>query len=323
MTAQPRTVISESLLPAAVELLAAKGPVHLDPGLHAKPAELARLLAGAEALVVRNQTRVTEELLAQAPALKVVGRLGVGLDNLDLPALARRGVAATWAPGMNATSVAEYVLGAMLSLVRRFGPLTTQLVEGSWNRDAGLGLELHGKQLGLIGAGDIGGRVASRARAFGMRVVAADPVLTPASYAAQELGVVPVELGELLATSDFVSLHAPLGPQTHHLLREETLSQLGRGAFVINTARGGLIDEAALAAALSRGDLAGAALDVREHEPPGPDDPLASLQNVILTPHVAGRTHESEERVALAVATDVARVLDGRKPLHPVPLPTA
>lgn len=311
-------LISEAMVEETLKAFEGVARATYQPELHKDRAALLMGVAEADALIVRNATRVDAELIAHAPNLRVVGRLGVGLDNLDLVALAQRDIPVTWAVGMNAVSVAEFVMGAVLTFARRYSVVSAEVQAGRWNRQAGIGFELHGKRLGLVGAGDIGSRLARRAEAFGMSVTAHDPVLTGGSYAVQELGVKPASLEEVLRTADFVSLHAPLLPSTRHLIRSETLALMKEGSYLINTSRGGLVDEAALAEALEGGRLAGAALDVRAVEPPGADDPLRRLPNVILTPHVAGRTFESELRVSRHIVEDVMRVLRGEPPLTPV-----
>lgn len=308
-------VVSEYVDPGALELLRAHHPVHYDPELYRHPGRLAKALLEAEALIVRNQTQVNLALLTHAPKLKVVGRVGVGLDNLDLALLRERGILVTWAPGTNAISVAEYVLGVMLEASRRFAAISGRLHQGEWDRQAAIGRELYGKVLGIVGLGDIGGRLAKRALALGMRVLATDPVIHDSTFAVQEYQVGRTDLATLLRESDFVSLHAPLLPSTRHLINAETLALMKPGAYLINTARGGLIDEAALAEALKQGKLAGAALDVRQHEPPGENDPLRGLPNVLLTPHIAGVTVEANQRASLHIAQDILRVLSGERPL--------
>lgn len=318
-TAKYRVVISESIFEDALVELREVAELHYDPDLYRNREALGRALSRADALIVRNQTRVDEALLAQTPRLRVVGRLGVGLDNLDREALRARGVVLTWSPGSNAVSVAEYVMGAMLLSARRFVGVAAETRQGQWNRFAAVGTELRGKHLGIIGLGDIGSRLARRAQAFGMTVLAHDPALHPDHFALQEFGVFLADLESVLQTSDFISLHAPLTPATRHLLGARTLELVKPGATLINTARGGLIDEQALVAALQRGRLAGAVLDVREQEPPEEDDPLRELPNVILTPHVAGVTEESNRRTSFRVVRDVLRVLLGTPPLSRAP----
>jgi D-3-phosphoglycerate dehydrogenase len=306
-------------MPHAVELLRAVGETTYDPTLWKEAPRLRERLAQCQALVVRNQTQVSADLLAHAPALKVVGRLGVGLDNLDLESLRSRGVTVVTGGSANAISVAEYALAAMLALSRKLTAADHNTKQGQWDRATfGAGGELFGKTLGLIGLGDIGARVAKRAEAFGMRLIAHDPLITPNHFAGAELGIALLPLADVLRESDVVSLHVPLLPATKHLLNAERLAQMKPSAILINTSRGGIVDEAALADALRNGALGGAALDVREQEPPGPADPLAHCDNVLLTPHIAGLTAESQQRVCTAVAQDVVRVLRGERPLFAV-----
>lgn len=314
-----KIVVSEHFHPEALALLQNSATVYYDAELFKDRDTLKRELTDADGLVVRNGTRVDADLLERAKALKVVGRLGVGLDNLALDELKARDITVTWAPGANAVSVAEYVMGAMLDLSRRFSSISATVHGGVWDRQGAIGAELYSKTLGIVGLGDIGSRLAKRAAAFGMNLLASDPVVHDNSFAVQEYGLELVELSELLERADFVSLHAPLLPSTKHLINAETLASLKPTAYLINTARGGLVDEHALAAALRQGKLAGAALDVREDEPPGDDDPLRGLENVLLTPHIAGVTEASNRRVCLHVANDVLRVLNGAAPLSRAP----
>ena len=314
-----KIIVSEHLPPEALALLQSAATVYYDADLFRNRDLLKEQLTDADALVVRNGTRVDADLLESAKTLKVVGRLGVGLDNLALDELKARGVTTTWAPGANAVSVAEYVLGAMLELSRRFSSISAAVHGGVWDRQGAIGFELYGKTLGIVGLGDIGSRLAKRAAAFGMKLLASDPVVHDNSFAVQEYGIELFELKELLERADFVSLHAPLLPSTKHLVNAETLALFKPSAYLINTARGGLVDEQALANALKQGKLAGAALDVRESEPPGDNDPLRGLPNIVLTPHIAGVTEASNLRVSLHVVNDVLRVLKGSAPLSRVP----
>ncbi len=314
-----KIVVPEHVHDEAISLLKEHAEVLYDPQLYQNEDALASALESAAALIVRNKTFVGPDLLAGAPELKVVGRVGVGLDNLDLQALRERGVVATWAPGTNAVSVAEYVIGAILEFARRFATVSASLHRGEWDRQGAIGGEIFGKTLGIVGLGDIGTRLAHRAQAFGMKVLATDPAIHDGSLGVQEFGVQRVELDELLQASDFVSLHAPLTDGTRDLVNASTLARMKPSAFLVNTARGGLVDEGALAEALRDGRLAGAALDVRVSEPPAEDDPLRGLANVILTPHVAGVTRESMRRASLHVANDVLRVLEGERAVSVVP----
>ncbi|MFE3836126.1 hydroxyacid dehydrogenase [Pseudogemmobacter sonorensis] len=274
-----------------------------DPGLVERRADLLRALPGAKALIVRNHTRVDAELLAAGAQLRAVGRLGVGLDNIDLAACRARGVAVFPATGANDISVAEYVISSAMVLMRGIHAMPSRLADGDWARNALMnGREICGKHLGLVGFGAIARETAKRALAMGMRVSAFDPHVAPGDAAWSPGGgrVAPRTLDEVLAASDVLSLHVPLTAATRHMIGSEALARMKPEAIVINAARGGVIDEAALAAALRAGRLAGAALDVFETEPPPPEDTarFRGLGNVILTPHIAGLSRESNRRVS-------------------------
>ena len=262
----------------------------------------------------KNLHSVDEDLLRHAPSLRVVGRLGVGLDNLDLPALRSRGVTVVAGGDASAIAVAEYTIAAMLALVRMLPAADASTKAGGWERQRFTGSELRGKALGLIGLGGVGMRVARRAAAFDMRLLAHDPARNPGDAELTALGIALVSLDSLLSESDFVSIHVPLIESTRNLVDARALGLMRSTAYLINSSRGGIVDEAALAAALSSGRITGAALDVRCSEPPGRDDPLAGLSNVLLTPHIAGLTQESQDTISANVARDVIRVLGGELP---------
>lgn len=314
-------VVAELIWAEGLRILATAGPTRYDPDLWRRPDDLAAGLAGARALVVRNRTRVDAALLDAAPRLRVVGRLGAGLDNIDLAACRARGVGVVHAPGANAVSVAEMTIGLLLALARKIPGADASVRAGGWDREAFSGVELAGKDLGILGFGRIGRLVAERARAFGLRIATSHPRLTPGDPGLQRVGARLVGLEELLGAADALTVHLPLTPQTRGLLGRRELALMKPAAFLVQVGRGGVVDEAALADALEGGRLAGAALDVRESEPPAAGDPvaarLARLWNVILTPHVAGLTTESQRRVCVEVAQDVARVLAGEGPRHP------
>src|SRR5712692_6185060 len=259
-------------------------------------------IADADALIVRSSTKVTAELLDQAKKLRTVGRAGVGVDNIDLEAATKRGVLVMSTPGGNAVSVAEHTFALLLALARQVPRLDKAIHEGRWEKSSAAGTEVRGKTLGLIGLGRIGTEVAVRAEAFDMRVLAYDPYISEA--AAREVSVELVPLEKLLAESDFVSLHTALSPTTQNLISAANIQKMKKGARLINTARGELIDEAALAEALKGGKLAGAAVDVFAEEPPK-NSPLVGLPNVIATPHVAGSTTEAQEEVGTQVAVQI------------------
>lgn len=259
-------------------------------------------IADADALIVRSATKVTADLLEKGRRLRVVGRAGVGVDNIDLDACTTRGILVMSTPGGNAVSVAEHTFALLLALARQVPRLDKAMHEGKWEKSSAAGTEVRGKTLGLIGLGRIGSEVALRADAFDMRVLGYDPYISEAAAKEAQVELVPLE--KLLAESDFVSLHTALSPATHNLISAATLAQMKKGARIINAARGELVDEAALADALKSGHIAGAALDVFVEEPPK-SAALTGLPNVIATPHVAGSTTEAQEEVGTQVAVQV------------------
>jgi (S)-sulfolactate dehydrogenase len=308
-----RIVISEFMDAPAVELLGAHHATHYDRDLVDRRDELKARLADADALIVRNRTLVNAELLAAAPRLAVVGRLGVGLDNIDVAHCAQRGVLVIPATGANALAVAEYVIGTAMLLLRGAYLSSADVAAGRWPRNAlSSGRELAGKTLGIVGFGGIGRLTARLARALGMRVIGFDAQLPSGDPNWTDEGVEPRTLDALLAKSDVLTLHVPLLPATRHLIDAPRIAAMKRGAIVINTSRGGVVDEAAVAAALHSGHLGGAALDVFETEPLPAGSPLAGCPNLILTPHVAGVTAESNERVSSMIAERVIAALAGR-----------
>lgn len=302
-------LVSEFMLDEALALLREAMPVTYDPELHRKPALLRRLLASASAWIVRNQSPVRDEFLAAAPRLRVVGRLGAGLDNIDQAALARLGIRLCLAEGANALSVAEWVLAYLCHVSKPLLAADHHVRAGGWERLAFGGFELAGKTLALVGFGAIGKRVAFRARALGLRLLAYDPYLPRHDATARDLDVTVTDLDPCLREADFLSIHCPLTPETHGLIDLVALRRMRPEAHLINTARGGIVDEGALAKALADGTIAGAWLDVRESEPPPKPDPLAALPNCLLTPHCTGLTREARQRVDLMVARAVLAAL--------------
>lgn len=281
----------------AVELFGLKGET------------LGAALARADAVIVRSATRITKAVLERVDCLRVIGRAGVGVDNIDVEAATARGIAVLNAPSGNTISAAELAFALLLALVRHIPAADRSMRAGEWNRKLG-GTELHGKTLGLVGAGRIGSAVAERARAFGMTVLAYDPFL-PAERA-RSLSIEPCSLEDLLRRADVVSLHVPLTDATQGLLDAGRLALMKPGAVLINAARGGIVDETALILALEEGRLAGAAFDVFSQEPLPADHPLRSLQNAVLTPHLGAATLEAQENVAVEIAAAVrAALVDG------------
>ena len=303
-------VISEFMDQAAIDAILRGRDVLYDPTLVDDKDRLYAALADCRALIVRNRTQVRAPLIDAAPRLKVVGRLGVGLDNIDVDACAARKIIVRPASGANDLSVAEYVITAALLLRRRAWYATSRLAAGEWPRMELIGGELSGARLGLIGYGAIARLTATKAAALGMTVAAFDPFLPP-DHAAW-LNVARQSFEEILSSCDVVSLHTPLTPQTRRMLDGAALRRMRSGAILINAARGGIVDESALAAALSGGHLGGAALDVFETEPltPAAAAVFKGIPNLILTPHIAGVTEESNVRVSDVTARAVIAALD-------------
>ena len=302
-------VICEFMDQAAVAGLADEFDVLYDPNLVDRADDLALAVADARALIVRNRTQVRGALLEAAGALQVVGRLGVGLDNIDLEACERRGVAVHPATGANDAAVAEYVITTALLLLRDAYAAGTDVIAGTWPRQRCMGREIGGKVLGLVGFGGIARQTAQRARALGMHVMAHDPFVAATDAAWRD--VERSELGELLTQADVVSLHLPLTDGTRGLFDAHKIARMKQGAVLVNTARGGIVDEDALVESLRAGHLAGAALDVFESEPVSAASGarFAGIGNLVLTPHIAGVTQESNVRVSAVTADNVRRVL--------------
>jgi (S)-sulfolactate dehydrogenase len=304
-----RILITEFMDAPAVAQLQQAHEVRYDPQMVDQPEAMLHAAADVDALIVRNRTQVRGALLQALARCKVVGRLGVGLDNIDVAACEARGMQVIPATGANALSVAEYVIGTAMLLLRGAYQSQAAMVQGQWPRNAlSSGREIHGKTLGLIGYGSIGQLTARLAQGLGMRVQAHDALMAADHPAFSSTGVQAVDLDTLLASSDVISLHVPLLPSTQHLLNAARLAQVKPGAIVINSARGGVVDEAAVVAALRSGHLGGAALDVFEQEPLKSGQLFADCPNLILTPHIAGVSLESNERVSELIARKVLEV---------------
>ena len=302
-----RVVIADRVADTGLELLAATPELEVVNCAGRPREELERALGGAAALVVRSETRVTAELLTRAPQLRVIARAGTGVDNIDVHAATRRGVAVMNTPGANTVSAAEHAMGLLLALVRHIPWAAEAMRRGEWDRKRFEGRELRGKTIGIVGLGRIGGHVTKLARAFGMTVLGHDPYLS--LERAAELQVKLVPLDQLLRQADVVTLHVAHTEQTHHLINAERLKLMQPTAVLVNTARGELVDEAALAAALSEKRIAGAAIDVFAVEPLPADAPLRRLERVILTPHLAASTAEAQERVSIEICGAVRDAL--------------
>lgn len=311
-----KILVTEPLEQGGMELLRKHAEVDLRK--NPTPAELAEIIDNYDALVVRSRTQVTRELLSRCNKLKVVGRAGTGVDNIDVDAATERGIVVVNAPAGNSNAVAEQTIAMILMLARRLYQAVASLKAGRWEKSALQGFEVKGKVLGLVGLGRIGSLVAAKAKGLEMRVIAFDPY-TPPERAASS-GIDLMSLDEVLRRSDFVSIHAPLTPETSRLINKDKLCLMKPTAYIVNCARGGIIDEADLKAALAAKTIAGAALDVFEVEPVT-DMELISLPNLIATPHLGASTIEAQESVSLDVAQSVIDVLEGRLPSSPVNMP--
>jgi D-3-phosphoglycerate dehydrogenase len=301
----PKVLISDELSPSALAIFQERGiDVEMRTGL--KPEALKAIIGDYDGLAIRSATKVTKEILEAAHALKVVGRAGIGVDNVDIPAATARGVVVMNTPFGNSITTAEHAIAMMFALARDIPQASASTRAGKWEKSRFMGVELTGKVLGVIGCGNIGSIVADRALGLKMRVVAYDPFLTPERATA--LGVEKVELNDLLARADFITLHTPLTDQTRNVIDAKALARAKPGVRIINCARGGLIDEAALRDALASGRVAGAGLDVFAVEP-AKENPLFALDQVICTPHLGASTTEAQENVALQVAEQMADFL--------------
>ncbi len=310
-----KILIAEPLAPAAIDLLRAQPDWNV---VVADPKTYAAHLSDTDALLVRSAVKVTKEVVAAAPKLRVIGRAGVGVDNVDLPAATEAGVLVMNTPGGNAVSVAEHTLALMLSMARAVPQASASTKSGKWEKKKFLGNELRGKALGIVGLGAIGREVVKRARPFEMRIIGHDPYIS--SQSARDLGIELVTLPELYRQSDYITLHVALTPETDHMLNSEAFAQMKDGVRIVNCARGELIDPSALEAAVLNGTVGGAGLDVFETEPPG-DVSLLKLEPIVATPHIAGSTEEAQEIVGIRIVEQVVEYLKSGVALNAVNMP--
>ena len=317
-----RVLVADPIAEAGINRL--REHAEVDVELKQSPAALVGRIADYDALIVRSETRVDARVIDAGSRLKVIGRAGAGVDNIDVDAATRAGVLVVNAPSGNTIAAAEHTMAMMLALARHIPQADQAVKAGRWERSRFLGTELRDKVLGVVGLGSIGREVAHRAQAFGMRVIASDPMLSEERASQLNVKLVPFE--ELMAEADLVTLHVPLTRETHHLIDARVLARAKQGLRLINVARGGIVDESALRDALRDGQVAGAALDVFEQEPPG-ENPLLSLPQVVTTPHLGASTEEAQISVALEISDQVIAVLDGGLPRFalnaPVALPEA
>ncbi|MFK7867973.1 MAG: phosphoglycerate dehydrogenase [Roseobacter sp.] len=303
----PKVLISDKLSPAAVQIFKDRGiDVDFQPDIGKDKEKLAAIIGNYDGLAIRSATKVTEKIIAAADNLKVIGRAGIGTDNIDKEAASKKGIIVMNTPFGNMITTAEHAIAMMFAVARQIPEASVSTHAGKWEKSKFMGTELTGKTLGVIGAGNIGGIVCDRARGLQMKVIAYDPFL--GQEKADKMRVEKVELDDLLARADFITLHVPFTEQTDNILSAEAIAKMKPGVRIINCARGGLVDETALADALKSGHVAGAAFDVFKQEP-ATDNPLFNLPNVVCTPHLGAATTEAQENVALQVADQMANYL--------------
>ncbi len=306
--AETKILITDHISEEGIRKLREFGDVEIQVGVSEE--ELKARIAGYDALIVRSGTKVTREVIEAGTRLKVIGRAGVGVDNIDVDSATERGIMVVNAPGANTISAAEHTIGMLLSLSRKIPAANQSLKSGEWSRKKYMGVEVNGKVLGVIGLGRVGGEVAKRAKGLGMRVVAYDPFISQEK--AGELGVSLMGFSEVLSISDFITIHTPLMKDTYHLIGKDEFEKMKEGVRIINCARGGIIDENALVEAIKSGKVAGAALDVFEQEPPPMDSDLLKLDSVIVTPHLGASTEEAQRAAAIVIADEVIRALENK-----------
>ena len=306
----PDVLITENILGAEMDALRAKFDCTFEPDLWRQPEALQAIIGNYKALIVRNQTQVTRALITAGTNLQIIGRAGVGLDNVDLPAATEHGIVVAFTPEQNANSVAELTIGLILSLARKIPAADRDTKQGGWKRQQFTGIEISGKKLGVVGFGRIGLSTAHKARALGMDIIAYDPFVDAESLKAMEVRAAMTGLENVLQKADFISCHLPATKSTMNLFDDEKFALMKPSAYFINTSRGEVVNEDALIRALQECKIAGAALDVRAQEPPS-HSALAEMDNVILLPHIGAFTREGQTRVVTAVCKDVAAVLNG------------
>ncbi|MEK6581720.1 MAG: phosphoglycerate dehydrogenase [Nitrospirota bacterium] len=301
-----KVLVSDKISDKGVEILKKAG-LTVDVKTGMKPDELKACIGEYHGLVIRSATKVTADIIDAAKSLKVIGRAGSGLDNVDKAAASKKGIVVMNTPGGNTITTAEHTIAMLFALARMIPQATASMKAGQWEKKKFMGVELFNKTLGIVGLGNIGNQVAKKAQGLEMMVIAYDPFLS--EDRAKALGIEKVELPEVFSRADFITIHTPMTPETKNLINAETIRKMKDGVRIINCARGGIVNEKDLYEALKSGKVAGAALDVFEKEPAGPDNPLLGLDNVICTPHLGAATEEAQENVAIAVAEQIADYL--------------
>jgi D-3-phosphoglycerate dehydrogenase / 2-oxoglutarate reductase len=315
-----KVLVSDSLAQEGLDILRSNPELEVDDKPKLPAEELLKIIGDYDALVIRSGTNVTKEVFEQAKKLKVIGRAGVGLDNVDIDIANQKGVIVMNTPGGNTISTAEHAWTLLCSLARNIPPANQSLKEGRWDRKKYTGTELFGKVIGVVGLGRIGGTVGSRALAFGMKVLGYDPFTSEDRI--KQMGFVPATLDDIYAESDFITVHTPKTKETTHLINDHTIAKMKKGVRIINCARGGIVDENALLRGLESGKIAGAAIDVYEEEPPSMDNPLILREDCICTPHLGASTEEAQINVAKDIAQNVMDALMGGEVRNAVNIPS-
>lgn len=302
-----KVLVSDPISDLGIQQLMDADDVTVDKNTGLSEDELVQIIGDYDALLVRSQTRVTERIMTAGKNLKVVGRAGVGVDNIDLEAATQRGIIVINAPDGNTITTCEHTFAMMMALARHIPQAYAKTIGGTWDRKTFLGVELRNKTLGVLGMGRIGSEVAKRAKAFGMSILGYDPFLT--EERAEKLGIKLASVDEIIRNADFMTVHTPLTPETKHMIARPQFEVMKKGMRIINCARGGVIDEMALVEAIDEGIVAGAAFDVFESEPPAQDHPFLSHPKIIVTPHLGASTVEAQENVAIDVSEQVLHIL--------------
>ncbi|WP_027093686.1 phosphoglycerate dehydrogenase [Cohnella thermotolerans] len=314
-----KVLVSDPISDLGISLLAEASDVSIDKKTGLSEDELVAIIGEYDALLVRSQTRVTERIMTAGKQLKVIGRAGVGVDNIDLDAATKRGIVVINAPDGNTITTCEHTFAMMMALARHIPQAYLKTVGGEWDRKSFVGVELRNKVLGVLGMGRIGSEVAARAKAFGMTVLGYDPFLT--EERAEKLGVKLASVDEVVREADFITVHTPLTPETRHMIGKAQFARMKKGVRLVNCARGGIIDEQALVEAIDAGIVAGAAFDVFEEEPPKPDHPFLKHPKIIVTPHLGASTVEAQENVAIDVSEQLLHILRGEPYKNAVNMP--
>src|SRR5579862_5139843 len=315
-----KVLVSDPVAESGIEKLRRAPNIEVDVKLGLAPEELKAIIGGYDALAVRSETKVTAEILAAAERLKIIGRAGVGVDNIDVAAATQKGIVVVNSPDGNTLAAAELTVGLLLAMARHIPQADATMKQGKWDRKKFVGTEIYKKTIGIIGLGRIGAAVAQRLKGFEPELIAYNPFVP--EEATRRMGVEPVSLDELLRRSDFITIHTPLNNDTRGLIGPAQFEHMKDGVRIVNCARGGIVDEGALADAVKRGKVAGFAFDVFSKEPPEPENPLLSLDASVITPHLGASTEEAQIKVAVDVSEQIVDVLQGRPARSAVNLPT-